>query len=127
MGTSVGFITSKERPDPIKYSQEHLNKVSGWEVLASNKEYVYRDYGFYTYAVYSAVKTKEGVWCAVSLIGIKKYPYSWDYEISEKLYGEDEGPMHYGASKKVLSLLTPRDPEFTNVNEWRNKCYEEVA
>ena len=125
MGTSVSFITSKERPDPIKYSQEHLNKVSGWEVLASNKEYVGKDYGFYKYAVYSAVKTDEGIRGCVHLIGIKKYPYSWDYEVSERLYGEDEGPMYFGASKKVLSLLTPIDSEYSN--EWRDKCYEEVA
>ena len=123
MGTSVSFVTSKDRPDPIKYSQNHLNRVPDWEVLASNKEYVHKDYGFYTYAVYSAVKTEKGVFGAVHLIGIKKPDVMIDYyEVSEKLMGEDEGPQYFGASKKVLGLLDSTDSKWAN--EWRENSYK---
>tara|TARA_R100000664_G_C2710055_1_gene107202 strand:- start:458 stop:835 length:378 start_codon:yes stop_codon:yes gene_type:complete len=125
MGTTVDFIRSKDRPNPAKMAEKSLNRVDGWKVLASNKEYVGKDFGFYKYAVYSAVDTGDEVFGCVSVIGIKKYPYSWDYEVSEKIIGEDEGPYYFGANRKVLSLLTSTDSKYAK--EWRDKCYEEVA
>lgn len=67
-------------------------------------------------------KEEQYVFAAVFLTSIDTKDY-WNF--SYKNMDESYGPCNYDCPKGILDLLTPTTSEYAN--EWRKKCYENIA
>ena len=75
--------------------------------------------------VYGAIRNLKtnDVWAMVSLLKFRKD--GWQTEMLVKNMSEDMMPYYFDCPKSILDLLTKTDNEHSN--EWRKKCYEQLA
>lgn len=75
--------------------------------------------------VYGAIRNLKtnDVWAMVSLLKFRKD--GWQTEMLAKNMSEDMMPYYFDCPKSILDLLTKTDNEHSN--EWRKRCYEQLA
>lgn len=107
--------TSTYRPKGISHRDFFHQAVlyPEWKILADNT----------SGNVYYAAVQKDDI-----IFGLVCH-FNWSPNASEnfwyKAMDETQGPYFYGASEKVIKLLTPTDHEYAN--EWRLGCLKEAA